>query len=204
MEEEQVLRPFTDKITRAQRGGVNPTRAHNSIRKGTEKRAESFTRNWPQPTASQREEKRARGTEGWWFPVHVGITGQKGNGIQGIRKGVRGIVNIPPTPRHSWTAQHPVGEDDILVRGSYMGEHEIWGSTWGKTKNRSSKNGRFIKWGRIVKREKAGDGNKWDRIFKRDPEAESEEVLKMVAKRAKKERKTTTQICTVVTKHQTV
>ena len=132
--------------------------------------------------------------------MHIGITGQKGNGIQGIRKG---------------------------LRDSQMGEHDIWGSTWGKlvkyqggkqrqtnkkptektwgkTKNRSSENGRFIKWGRIVKREKAGDGNKWDRIFKRDPEAESEEVLKMVAKRAKKERKTTTQICTVVTKRRIV
>ena len=101
--------------------------------------------------------KRARGTEGLWFPLENGIARQKALGTKGIRK----------------MAERAVWEN--MRSGS---------KTWKRNNYRSSHDGHTIKWGRIVKRKQGDEANKWDRIFKRDAEAESEEVSEMVAKGA--------------------
>ena len=105
-------------------------------------------------------EKRARGTEGAWFPL-----GKRNGGKEG--------------------AWNPRDKKGGRVMGD-MGEHDLWGRTWKRNNDRSSQDGRAIKWGRIVKREQGGDASKWDRIFKRGAEADTEEVSEMVAKLAEK------------------
>ena len=101
--------------------------------------------------------KRARGTEGLWHP-----SGKRARGTEG--------------------AWDPRGKK--WGRDGLMGEHKVWKRNNGERMDKSSQDGRAIKWGRIVKREQEDDANKWDRIFKRNAAADSQEVLEMVAKKA--------------------
>ena len=161
MEDGQVhyLRPFMGTMTRP-KISVHPTRALYSVRMG-EQGAENLASEWfPQRMGGG---KRARGTEGRWFPH-----GKRNRLAEG-----------------AWNWWHKRG-------GTYahMGEYEVGKRYNGGGIDRSNHEG-AVKWGRIaskwdriVKRGEGDDENKWDRIFKRDAEAESEEVSEMVAKGA--------------------
>ena len=72
---------------------------------------------------------------------------------------------------------HPSGKQAHGTEGR-MGENKVWKRNNGENMDRSSQDGRAIKW------EQGDDANKWDRIFKRNAAADSQEVLEMVAKKA--------------------